>query len=179
MNIYETFLRTTSFRTTKCTVCDKMAIGTKVLNSDCKSYTTEGHTDRNSIPGFFAASQVRKPFDTNLSPFIGFNSKPIQYGDTSIASVSTDNPAWSPGNCLILSNYEGKFIRKKTITSSPVIVCVLKEIFLISCYRTQPEQERPRSERLLLERKQVPTVGGEKFNKRKNTINSKNVNCQR
>ena len=101
-----------------------MTIGKKVLISDSKSNTTEGHTDKNSIPGFFAAAQVRKPVDTNLSPFIGCNSNPLQYGDASIASVSTDNPAWSPGDCQFLSNYEGKFIRKKTITSSPVIASV-------------------------------------------------------
>ena len=124
MNIHEIFLRTTSFRTTKCTVCDKMTIGKKVLISDSKSNTTEGHTDRDPIPGFYATSQVRKPVDTNLSPFICCNSNPIQYGDTSLASVSTDNPAWSPGDCQFLSNYEGKFIRKKTISSSPVIASV-------------------------------------------------------
>ena len=124
INIHEIFPRTTSFRTTKCTVCDKMTICKKVLISDSKSNTTEGHTDKNSIPGFFAAAQVRKPVDINLSPFIGCNSNPLQYGDTSIASVSTDNPAWSPGDCQFLSNYEGKFIRKKTITSSPVIASV-------------------------------------------------------
>ena len=99
-----------------------MITGQKVLISDSQPNTTEGHTDRDPIPGFYAASQVRKPVDTNLSPFIGCNSKPIQYGDTSLASVSTDNPAWSPGDCMFLSKYEGKFIRKKDITSSPVIV---------------------------------------------------------
>ena len=124
INIHEIFPRTTSFRTTKCTVCEKMALGKKVLISECQSNTAEGHTDRNSIPGFFAAALVRKPVDTNLSPFIGCNSKSIQYGDTSIASVSSANPAWSPGDCQFLSNYEGKFIRKKTITSSPVIASV-------------------------------------------------------
>ena len=130
-----------------------MVTGQKVLISDSKPNTTEGHTDRDPIPGFYATSQVRKPVDTNLSPFIGCNSKPIQYGDTSLASVSTDNPAWSPGDCLFLSKYEGKFIRKKDITSSLVIVSIFNKKFLISCYRTQPEQERPRSERLFIERK--------------------------
>ena len=137
-----------------------MAVGEKVQISDDKLKTTDVHSARNIVPGLYAASKVRKPVDTNLSPFICCNSNPIQYGDTSLASVSTDNPAWSPGDCLFLSKYEGKFIRKKDITSSLVIVSIFNKKFLISCYRTHPEQEKPRSERLFGKRKQGPTVGG-------------------
>ena len=99
-----------------------MAEDKKELISEEKLKPTLVNTSRNSIPGFYAASKVRKSLDTNLSPLISCNSKPIQYGDTSIDSIRTDNPAWSPGDCLFLANYEGKFIRKKFITSTPVIV---------------------------------------------------------
>ena len=101
--------------------------GKKELISEEKLNTTQVNTSTNSIPGFDAASKVRKPVDTNLNPLIRCNSKPIQYGDTSINSICTDNPAWSPGDCLFLGNYEGKFIRKKCITSSLVIVSIFQK----------------------------------------------------
>ena len=100
--------------------------GKKELISEEKLKTTLVNTSTNSIPGFDAASKVRKPVDTNLNPLIRCNSKPIQYGDTSIDSICTDNPAWSPGDCLLLGKYEGKFIRKKCITSSPVIFSIFQ-----------------------------------------------------
>ena len=99
-----------------------MVVGEKVLISNDKLKTPQVHAARNDIPGLYAASKVRKSVDTNLSPFQSYNSKPIQYGDTSIDSICTDNQEWSPGDCLFLSKYEGKFIRKKSVTSSPVIV---------------------------------------------------------
>ena len=101
-----------------------MAVGEKVQISDDKLKTTDVHSARNIVPGLYAASKVRKPVDTNLIPLISCYSKPIQYGDTSIVSVCTDNPAWSPGDCLFLSRYEGKFLRKKSLTSSLVITSI-------------------------------------------------------
>ena len=140
-----------------------MITGQKVLISDSQPNTTEGHTDRDPIPGFYAASQVRKPVDTNLSPFICCNSNPIQYGDTSLASVSTDNPAWSPGDCQFLSKYEGKFKRNKLTMTSQVNSSILNANIVILYFRTPNEQEKPRPERSLLERRQGPTIGGKRF----------------
>ena len=51
--------------------------------------------------------------DNNLIPLSNNFSKVIQYGDTSISSVHTDDQRWSPGGCLNLSLYGGRFLIKK------------------------------------------------------------------
>ena len=75
-----------------------------------------------SIPGLNKACEERKPYDNNLSPLQIGKLKAIQYGDTSIDSTSTDDPAWSPGQCLDITKYEGIFKKKQSIMNSKVIV---------------------------------------------------------
>ena len=93
-----------------------------VNNSDEKTQSSYIHPVTNVLPGFNGAAQLRKPFDKYLSPFMSSDSKPIQYSNGFIPSVCTDSLFWSPGECLYLSNYEGKFTRKQPILSCPVIV---------------------------------------------------------
>ena len=128
---------------------------------------------KHCIPGFNATSQENKPFDKNLSPFISSNSKPIQYGDTSVASTSTDNPEWSPGDCLMPSNYEGRFKRTQSIINSPVPFDILDIIVINLNFRIQLEQEKLRSEKELLKRRQGLTSEGKKFKKRRKGTNLK------
>ena len=129
--------------------------------------------NKHCIPGFNINLQERKPFDKNLSPFISCNSKAIQYGDTSIASTSTNNPAWSPGDCLFLSNYEGQFKRKQSIMTSPVPFDILNDNVINLNFRIQHEQKKQRPEKKLLKRRQMLTLEGRKFKKRGKGINLK------
>ena len=85
------------------------------------------------LPGFFPTSKIRKANDSNLSPFHICNSKTIQYGDTSLPSICTDDPKWSAGECKLLSKYEGRFMRKPYLMSSKVkIYCF--EYYYLSCH---------------------------------------------
>ena len=145
-----------------------MVEGGKVLISEDKSKSTDNHSVRSLIPGYNAASRARKPTDINLCPLLNCNSKQIQYGDTSIASTGTDNPAWSPGDCQFLSKYEGKFKRNKLTMTSQVNSSILNANIVILYFRTPNEQEKPRPERSLLERRQGPTIGGKRFKTRRN-----------
>ena len=104
----------------------------------------------NSIPGLNTACEEMKPYDNNLSPLQIENLKPIQYGDTSIASTCTDNPVWSPGQCLDISKYEGIFIKKKISMNSKVVAKFLTIGFSFYYFRILKEQKIQRSERLLL-----------------------------
>ena len=96
-----------------------------IVDIDDKSETNYVHVVKHPIPGFCEYSQIRKTTDDNLSPFMSYNSIPIQSGDTPNVLTSTDNPAWFPGECPFLANYEGKFKRKKYTSCSPVIFSVL------------------------------------------------------
>ena len=78
------------------------------------------HSAKDILPGFSPKSKIRKADDRNLSPFHICNSRTIQYGDTSIISVFTDDPSWSAGECKSLSKYEGRFRRKPYIMISKV-----------------------------------------------------------
>ena len=65
------------------------------------------------LPGLSKTLQLKKPSDSNLSPFINSNRKTIQYWETFSESTHTDDPRWSPGYCPYICNYEGRFhIRK-------------------------------------------------------------------
>ena len=86
----------------------------------------------NSIPGLNKACQERKPNDNNLSPLQIGKLKSIQYGDTSIASICTDDPAWLPGQCLDVSQYEGIFKKKQNILNSRVIMKFFNNFFILS-----------------------------------------------
>ena len=79
-----------------------------------------GHAATDFLPGFCSTSTTQKADDSNLSPFEIYNPKTIQYGDTSITSICTDDPTWSAGECKFLSKYEGRFRRKSYIMSSKV-----------------------------------------------------------
>ena len=85
-----------------------------------KAMRLKGHAASDLLPGFSPISKMRKADDTNLAPFHICNSKTIQYGDTSIPSICTDDPKWSAGECKFLSKYEGRFRRKPYIMSSKV-----------------------------------------------------------
>ena len=80
----------------------------------------KGHAALDLLPGFSPISKMRKADDTNLAPFHICNSKTIQYGDTSIPSIYTDDPKWSAGESKFLSKYEGRFRRNPYIMSSKV-----------------------------------------------------------
>ena len=80
---------------------------------------------KRSIPGLCTTSKEKHPSDKNLSPFQICDLKPIQYGDTSIASTSTENPAWSPGECLNNGKYDGRFRKKQYYETSQVIHNIL------------------------------------------------------
>ena len=78
------------------------------------------HVAVDFLPGFCPTSTTRKADDSNLSPFDISNPKTIQYGDTSIMSISTDDPRWSAGECKFLYKYEGQFRRQLHIMNSKV-----------------------------------------------------------
>ena len=100
-----------------CNVCYKLIFGGTANSSDEKN-----HEKHAPIPGFSTTSEEKKPSDKNLNPFQICDMRPIQYGDTSIASTSTDNPVWSPGECLNIGKYEGRFRKKQCAISSQVIL---------------------------------------------------------
>ena len=78
--------------------------------------------EKSSIPGFHKDSKRRQAKDKNLPPlYTTPSSKALQYGDTSLTSISTDDPVWSHGECLNISKYEGKFLVKRGMSSKKVI----------------------------------------------------------
>ena len=78
-------------------------------------------SDKSNIPGFQADSKRKQAKDKNLPPLYTPSSKALQYGDTSLNSISTDDPVWSHGDCLNISKYEGKFLVKRGMSSKKVI----------------------------------------------------------
>ena len=85
-----------------------------------KKYFLES-SDKSNIPGFHADSKRKQAEDKNLQPFYTPSSKALQYGDTSLNSISTDDTVWSHGECLNISKYEGKFLVKRGMSSKKVI----------------------------------------------------------
>ena len=72
----------------KCSVCSKMVSSCGTLISDPKS----NHVAVKPIlPGLNTTSTVKKASDNNLSPFLTSKSELLQYGDTSVESICTDN----------------------------------------------------------------------------------------
>ena len=84
-----------------------------------KKYFLESCNESN-IPGFHTDSKRRQAKDKNLPPLYT-PSRTLQYGDTSLDSISTDDPVWSHGECLNISEYEGKFLVKRGMSSKKVI----------------------------------------------------------
>ena len=74
---------------------------------------------KTTIPGLSLTAKEKTPSDENLSPLQICDLNPIQYGDTSIASTSTESPVWSPGECLDIGKYEGRFIKKTVQCEQP------------------------------------------------------------
>ena len=111
------------FGTNHCNVCYKIIFDRKANNSVEKKQctNTEIHAVKISIPGLSITAKEANPSDENLSPFQICDLKPTQYGDTSITSTSTENPAWSPGKCLNIGKYEGRFRKKQYSATSQVI----------------------------------------------------------
>ena len=75
---------------------------------------TERKTDRKK-------KKRKKAEEKNLQPLDTPSSKALQYGDTSLNSISTDDTVWSHGVCLNISKYEGKFLVKRGMSSKKVI----------------------------------------------------------
>ena len=73
-----------------------------------------------SIPGFCANAKIISTKDEFLAPLKKSRFKSIQYGDTSLISIRTDDPHWYPGHCLNISKYEGRFVVKKSIVDKKV-----------------------------------------------------------
>ena len=120
--MYVILFRTISTMGTKwCNICYKIVCSQKTSNSDEKKHLAENHAVKSLIPGLSTSSEEKSPTDSNLSPFQICNSKSIQYGDTSILSTSTENPEWSPGECLNIFKYEGRFIKKQCNVTNQVI----------------------------------------------------------
>ena len=67
------------------------------------------------IPGLNLDVQEKAPYDKNLTPFTTGQGATFQYGDSSLVSVSTDDPDWAPGECQNLNRYEGMFKPKITV----------------------------------------------------------------
>ena len=78
-------------------------------------------SDKSNIPGFQADSKRKQAKDKNLPPLYTPSSKALQYGDTSLNSISTDDLVWSHGVCLNISKFEGKFLVKRVMSSKKVI----------------------------------------------------------
>ena len=70
-------------------------------------------SEKSVIPGLVFDTKKTKLIDNNLITFSNSFPTIIQYGDTSLISVHTDDPRWSPGGCLNLSHYVGRFLMKK------------------------------------------------------------------
>ena len=70
-------------------------------------------SEKSVIPGLVFDTKQTKLTDRNLIPLRNNYPKVIQYGDTSLFSVHTDDPRWAPGGCLNLSQYVGRFLMKK------------------------------------------------------------------
>ena len=71
-------------------------------------------------PGLNCDAKRKILNDKNLMPFSLNSPKTIQYGDTSLYSMHTDHPSWSPGVCVNLEKYEGRFIRRVSETTQQV-----------------------------------------------------------
>ena len=102
------YLKLSQLQTSKsfCNACcDERLLSLK--KSDQK------YSEKSAIPGLLLDAKKTKLTDNNLIPLSNSFSKTIQYGDTSILSVHTDDPRWSPGECLNLSWYGGRFLIKK------------------------------------------------------------------
>ena len=122
INSYSYCFRTTATDFSRCQVCYKMGRPGVFLLSDTKTIPA---AFKPVIPGLNIDSKVKKASDKNLSPLLISNSKPLQYGDTSFTSISTDHPAWTPGECLLLAKYEGRFREKKNILTRQVISLII------------------------------------------------------
>ena len=107
-------------------MCCKIFVSSRDLVSTEKTKLKAPLFAKPIIPGFCQDSEVKIPVDNNLSPFIVLDSKTMQYGNTFLESVCTDDPAWSPGECLSLGKYEGRFRRKKSIECSLVFSVIFK-----------------------------------------------------
>ena len=69
------------------------------------------------VPGLNKDSEEKPSNDENLIPLSKSSTKCLQYGDTSLISVCTDDGLWAPGVCLNLEKYEGRF-RIKLLNST-------------------------------------------------------------
>ena len=72
------------------------------------------------MPGLNSDAKKKILTDMNLLPFSHNSPKTVQYGDTSIYSIHTNHPSWSPGACKNLEKYEGRFIRRESRNAKEV-----------------------------------------------------------
>ena len=139
-------------------MCNKLD-GCGNANYHCVKASTIGVC--NSIPGLSTACQERKPNDNNLSSLQSGDFKVIQYGNTSTASISTDDPVWSPGECLDINKYQGRFKKKQSIRNKKVIFISVIINFSFYFFRILKEQKNQRPESLLLGKRKRHSVEGD------------------
>ena len=76
------------------------------------------------IPGLDTRAAVKSTGDANLAPLSLMEPTSLQYGDTSIPSLSTNHPNWAAGRCLI--KHTGVYRVKLSVSTQQVLI--------IQCY---------------------------------------------
>ena len=101
------------------TCCTCFANKNKVLHICPKNifFKEAVENSKTLVPGLTIDSEEKPPNDENLIPLSKISTKCLQYGDTSLISVCTDDRLWVPGVCLNLEKYEGRF-RIKLLNST-------------------------------------------------------------
>jgi hypothetical protein len=83
--------------------------GKDVRKERMKVTANDGFQSSKRIPGLDPHAAEKSTEDKNLAPLTQTCPETFQYGNTSIASHSTDHPDWTPGECLNLQKYTGIF----------------------------------------------------------------------
>ena len=84
-----------------CIDCIDLVERDEVIKKGEKVNIDHSFRSENTIPRLDPRAKVKSTDDANLPPLIRMDTKSLQYGDTSITSLSTDHPDWAAGRCLI------------------------------------------------------------------------------
>ena len=84
-----------------CIDCIDLVERDEVLKKGEKVIIDHSFQSENTIPGLDPRATVKSTDDANLPPLSPKDQTSLQYGDTSITSLSTDHPDWAAGRCLI------------------------------------------------------------------------------
>ena len=79
---------------------------------------------KNRIPGLDTQAAMKSTGDANLAPLSLMEPTSLQYGNTSIPSLSTDHPDWAAGRCLIKQT--GVYRVKLSVST--------QQVTIIQCY---------------------------------------------